>query len=193
MQYISNGNGKLNKGFLCVNMGDFESICKNNPIIMDLCECYEDCYTNPDNSMYKSNPKIREAWINSTAFQISKHIIQRIKRRRVNIVEYIRFNERGEVLEQSDIIKAYEICRLIPDYQFTIYTTRCDLDWRGKPDNLVLIESGHRNIPERTKSKIAGAKDVDYICDWHRTGKKCNQGCTHCYTKKKEDISIIIH
>lgn len=189
MQCISNGNSKLSKGFILLNMGDFQSCCEGNKVIQELCECYSECYT----LMYKSNPRIRRDWLNNTSHRIAKALKEKIASRKQNKVVFIRVNERGEVLDQADIQKLYRICREIPDYQFTVYTCRSDLDWSGKPDNLVLIESGHRDIPERTKSKIANATDVDYICDWHKTGKKCNQGCIHCYTKKKEDIAILIH
>lgn len=187
MKCINKGNGKLSNGFICLNMGDFESCCKDNPVIQQLCECYNSCYTDPEHSMYKSNPQIRKDWINNSTTSIVKAILRR------HNVQYIRVNERGEVMNQADIAKLYTICRKLPKYQFTIYTCRSDLHWKGKPDNLILIESGHRDIPERTKSKIAGATDVDYICNWHKTGKKCNDGCNHCYTDVEENISIVIH
>ncbi len=118
--------------------------------ILGLCQLGSDgpgCYADKAERQYPAVlPYRREQekiWDKLSAWEIASQLISIIRRKRTKI-KYIRFSESGDFRSQADIDKMAEIARILKSIDIIVYgyTARSDLDFTGRPANMIVQGSG---------------------------------------------------
>ena len=98
------------------------------------------CYANRNLSTFRKN--CREAWKNNGK-TLSSGILDEEHLPKIK-TPIVRFNGYGELINKTHLLNIFNICRVNPDVQFTLWTKRFRLVQKyldQKPDNLILIYS----------------------------------------------------
>lgn len=141
------------------------------------CQCPSFCYAKRMENFYKNVRdrvlKFANAWANHTMEQkldfYEKWIMTQPKRLERNGV---RFCDTGDVTNQELLDEIFEFVRLMSDRlrargidvngRFYIYSTRADLDWSNKPDELILNASNFalfKKVPDANWFRVVNSFD----------------------------------
>lgn len=194
--YISKGNLRMNIPTFSLPSG------KTCPRKTELCSKY--CYARKAERSYPNvlpsrDENLRQSKMDTFVDDMKEAINKKSP-------EYFRIHESGDFYSQKYLEKWFNIIRGCPDTNFLAYTSNYYLDYKNRPDNLVLYYSvwpDSKNIPNdgvprayviddgsgkiqnsvnsSNKFKCSKGKDID----------GCNQ-CLWCY-KEKGDVVFEIH
>lgn len=143
---IKFGNHKLGDDTAIFNITPADT-CPSKQI--GLCQVIKKgitCYAAKAERTYKFVRDYRQRqqdyWRNSDATTIIRDIVRKIKARRKE-TRYLRFNESGDFIDQSDIDKLSAVAEGLKELGITTYgyTARSDLDFR--PAKFLVKGSGH--------------------------------------------------
>lgn len=169
-----NSNSKLGKKWLYFAF-ELANLCSGEA--HGGCQCPKYCYAKRMENTYKNVRdrvlKFANAWINHTMEQkldfYEKWIITQPKRLDRNGV---RFCDTGDVTNQALLDEIFEFVRLMSDRlrargidvngRFYIYSTRSDLDWSDKPDELILNASNFalfKKVPDANWFRVVNSFD----------------------------------
>ena len=142
------GNAKLPKSTMVFNITPAKECSSRRlgfcQVINNGGKCYGD---KPERAWKKSVVPFRYTqmafWETHTAEQIAGYIIGWDKKKTGGKSKMIRFNEVGEVKNQTDVRKLCQIAEILGKHGYTVqaYTARKDLDWSYRGD-MVLNGSG---------------------------------------------------
>ena len=144
---FSRGNHKLPKSTYIINLGT-SGMCPGRAL--RTCKCSDVCYAHKAETQYKEGTiayrllqTIR--WRKLSAEQIAEQLLTKSNNSTIYKMKALRFNESGDVFDEEDIIKMSRIADILNehhDIKVYTYTSRNDLDWSIKSDNLVVNGSG---------------------------------------------------
>lgn len=184
---FSKGNFKLPQTTYIINLG-CAGLCPGRAI--GTCNCCSICYAKNAETFRKEcaiNKRLLQTlrWNALSAEQIANQLLETSKRARTNKMKYLRINESGDVFVQDDIKKMSDIADILAKEGIITYTysSRYDLDWSNKSDNLIVNGSSWMC----DNSFIA----VDDFTDDMKY--RCNGECDTCdYCKKAEHKEIYV-
>jgi hypothetical protein len=127
--------------------------------------------------------------------QAANSIIRQLKNKRVPY-RYFRINVAGDFINQNHLDGWIEIARACPETKFRAFTKRWDLDYRGKPDNLII---GWSMWPGCEDTAPAGARA--WVQDGTEkriptTAVECKNDCSICkicWDNPPNDLWFHIH
>ena len=196
---ISNGNMKLSKNTIIINMGSATN-CPSN--ILGMCNAVKSgvkCYALKAEKLYPNSLKYRERqftyWRSNSADSILKDIIRKISNRNSNTsIKYIRFNESGDFWDQHDIKKLSTIAKRLKNFGIITYgyTARYDLDFK----HIHFLVKGSGFTKKQAKDingRTIIINKTDPIPD---TFLKCPgscKTCDACFKPDKQNIAFIKH
>lgn len=143
---FSQGNHKLPATTYIINLGT-AGLCPGRAL--GNCNCRDICYAKNAETQYKENVINRRLlqtlrWRKLSAKEIAKQLLDKSDKALKNKMQYLRINESGDVFDQSDIKKMSDIADILASRNVGTYTysSRYDLDWSKKSDNLIVNGSG---------------------------------------------------
>lgn len=143
---FSQGNNKLPKSTYIINLG-CSNLCPGRAL--GTCNNCDICYALKAENQYKESTLLYRLlqtlrWRNLSAKTIAEELLKTSENAKVHKMNYLRLNEAGDVFEQNDIKKMSKIADLLAkeDVGTYTYTSRYDLDWTKKSDNLIVNGSG---------------------------------------------------
>lgn len=143
---FAQGNKKLPKTTWIINLGT-SGLCPGRAL--GTCECCGVCYAHKAETQYKEGTiayrllqTIR--WRALDAETIAEQLLTKHKNASKNKMKALRFNESGDVFDEEDIRKMSKIADILAEEGIAVYTytSRKDLDWSSKSENLVVNGSG---------------------------------------------------
>lgn len=143
---FAQGNHKLPKTTWIINLGT-SGLCPGRAL--GTCKCCGVCYAHKAETQYKEGTiayrllqTIR--WRKLSAEQIAEQLLKKHRRAKEHKMKALRFNESGDVFDESDILKMSKIADILSEEGIVVYTysSRKDLDWSKKSSNLVVNGSG---------------------------------------------------
>ena len=143
---FSQGNHKLPKSTYIINLGP-SVMCPGRAL--GTCVCCDFCYAYKAETQYKESTisyRLLQTmrWRKLSAEKIAEQLLTKSNNSKKYKMKALRFNESGDVFDEKDIIKMSKIADILSEYgiQVYTYTSRYDLDWSIKSDNLVVNGSG---------------------------------------------------
>lgn len=158
-----------------------------------LCNLKNDCYALKAEKRWKnvlpSKRAESEMWLSESAESIAYQVLSKDLRAYKHKIEYIRFNESGDINSKADIDKLRLLAELLPQFIIYGYTHRIDLKeyLQDLPDNLVINGSDFMLDNEFKVIDKSEVLDYDLICPADCTD------CNLCKTKGKKLIGVIKH
>ena len=187
---FSQGNHKLPPSTYIINLGT-AGLCAGRAI--GTCNCCSFCYANNAEIQYKESTINRRLlqtlrWRKLSAEEIAKQLLDKSKNASKKKMKYLRINESGDVFDESDIEKMSKIADILAKEGVGTYTysSRHDLDWSNKSDNLIVNGSGWLcdnsfvAVPEFTD-------DMEYRCSG-----ECDE-CDYCKESRGRTIYVKVH
>ena len=185
MIYVSQGN--LRMDFPTFSLPSHITCPKSTP------DCRKFCYAAKAERMYANVRESRKNNLEETMKDtFEKDMIELILDSKA---EFFRIHESGEFYNQNYLDKWLRICSFLEGTTFLVYTTRWDLDWSKRPDNLIVYwsvwgdsvdppEYGLKAYVFDRKGRISVVLPPagTHLCTkGHKDGvKKCND-CMVCY------------
>lgn len=187
---FSQGNHKLPPSTYIINLGT-AGLCPGRAI--GKCNCSTFCYAKNAETQYKEgtiNRRLLQTlrWRKLSAEEIAKQLLDKSKRCTKNKMKFLRINESGDVFDQSDIIKMSKIADILADSGVGTYTysTRNDLDWSKKSNNLIVNGSGW--MCDNSFVAVHDFTDnMEYRCDG-----ECDK-CDYCKESSGRVIYVKVH
>lgn len=141
---IKRGNRKIGADTLIFNMGP-ANLCPSRD--RGLCQVADKCYAIKAERQYHHvvpQFRFRQArfWLENDSKTIANTIKAKKESVRRGSILYVRVNESGDFWSQECVDKLFEIANEVPELRFYTYTARRDLNFEGRPDNLVINGSG---------------------------------------------------
>ena len=172
------------------------------PDATKLCQKY--CYAKKAERIYpKTLPSRKRNYEESKSMQfivdVTKHILN-------NKYKYFRIHESGDFYSQEYFDKWCWIAQICQDTKFLVYTQNYDLDFRFKPNNLIVYWSvwpDSKNVPkdglfayvvDNGNNKIPNtlAKKKAFNCKKETIkGMTCDK-CLHCF-EGKGNVKFTLH
>jgi len=140
---LKRGNKKIGKDTIILN---FETALFCSANRLNLCKVRDICYSlRSEIFHYNSTIQYRRRQELFFKYYDSFSIAQEIKKY-VDIncynIEYVRFSEGGDFPDQNLLNKFIGVCELLPQFIFYGYTSRSDLDFSKRPNNMIVNGSG---------------------------------------------------
>lgn len=139
---FSQGNHKLPKSTYIINLGT-SGMCPGRAL--RTCTCCDFCYAHKAETQYKESTiayrllqTIR--WRKLSAEEIANQLLRTHHNAKKYKMKALRLNESGDVFDEDDIIKMSKIADILAEEGIITYTytSRYDLDWSIKSDNLIV-------------------------------------------------------
>lgn len=165
--------------------------------------CKQFCYARKAERSFKYVlPSREENFKESLSDDFVEQVGKYLKR---NKPKLFRLHESGDFYNQEYLDKWFIICRNNPDTRFLVYTKRWDLNWKGKPANLIrywsIWDDTQNPPPDGPKAYVVDdgkGKISQYpvptdacICEKEDQIVKCEK-CMHCYAGVS-DVIFRIH
>ncbi len=186
---FTQGNHKLPKSTYIINLG-CASLCPGRAI--GTCSCCSICYAKKAEVQYKEgtlNSRLLQTlrWRKLSAEDIANQLLEASNRAKIHKMKYLRINESGDVFDESDIIKMSKIADILAEHGIGTYTysSRFDLDWSVKSDNLVVNSSSPYWLCDNQFVAVDNfTDDMEF---------KCFGDCENCdYCKEAKGITIYV-
>jgi hypothetical protein len=181
---VSNGNLKIGRDTLIFNMAPAHNCISDKK---GYCRVSNICYAKRSEIRYKQVLPFRMAqekiWRTVSSEDFIENLKTIIKRKRIHKIKFIRFNESGDFKGQSDINKLIKIARGLPKITIYGYTTRFDLNYDKRPDNLIINGSG---FMIDNNFKATAFNEID-----HNNDTICPGNCRGCHLCKKSGNKVI--
>lgn len=202
--YFSFGNLKISSNTAIFNM---QPAFKCSSAKLGLCKLSEVCYAKKAERQYLNVRKFRDSqesfWKKVTPEKFVSALINESKERKQKI-KYLRFNEAGDFRNQKCVDKASKIAELLKEYNIRayIYTSRIDLDYSSRSDNLIVTGSGFMidnmyyvvNKHEQNR-KVIAVPDMKFKSfSWivNEKKNKCVKNCRICNKCKVSNKNVIL-
>ena len=191
---ISNGNYKLSKSTLIINMGTALDCPSAKLGMCNALKCGATCYALKAERLYPNVPEFRyrqfSYWRNNNATKIYKDIVAKISIRNGKPIKYLRFNEAGDFWDQNDVKKLSIIAHKLKNFNIITYgyTARSDLDFSNI--EFLVKGSGHTNGNNGSTTIIN--KD-DVIPEGYIECPGSCKTCDECMTNIKSNIAFRKH
>ena len=127
-------------------------------------------------------------WRSLSAEEIAFQLLKVSDNATVNKMKCLRINESGDVFDESDIVKMSKISDILKEYGIITYTysSRYDLDWSIKSDNLIVNGSGW--MCDNSFIAVPDINDdMKYVCSGD-----CDK-CDYCKLSENKIIYVKIH
>jgi len=189
----------LSKGNIRMKIPTFSlpaiKTCKNSN---ELCRKY--CYARKSEKRFKTVVESRKRNLKeSKRLGFARKMIKEIKGIKN---QYIRIHESGDFYSQWYLNKWFKICRENPNKVFLVYTQMSNLNWKKKPDNLIVYWTSWGNsTPDGLRAFVIDdgrgiVKPYDIpmnakICKKGEKGLTCDK-CLYCF-KGKGDVIFKLH
>ena len=182
---VSNGNMKIGQDTLIMNLNSAHDCpAKQQCLVANSCYAYRSEQRFPVVLKYRRRQE--EAWNNHNA----KYFIEMFKKLKTGGLKYIRFQESGDFASQRDLDKLSEISEGLKGiYRCYTYSSRTDLDYGNKSDNLVVTGS-HFMVDNMYCSLRKQAYDM--LLEMSPGAVRCPNDCRLC-TLCKEARGIVIY
>lgn len=187
---FSQGNHKLPKSTYIINLGT-AGLCPGR--LLQTCNCCDVCYANNAERQYKENVINRRLlqtlrWRQLSAEEIAKQLLDKSDSANIHKMKYLRINESGDVFDQSDIVKMSKIADILAKRGVGTYTysSRYDLDWSEKSDNLIVNGSGWL-----CDNSFIAVNDFDDSMEYRCYGD-CDE-CDYCKEANGRRIYVKVH
>ena len=187
---FSQGNHKLPPSTYIINLGT-AGLCPGRAC--GTCNVCGICYAKNAETQYKEGTILYRLlqtlrWRKLSAEEIAKQLLDTSERASKKKMHYLRINESGDVFDQSDITKMSGIADILAESGVGTYTysSRYDLDWSEKSDNLIVNGSGWMC----DNSFIAVNEftdDMEYRCSG-----ECDE-CNYCKESANRLIYVKVH
>lgn len=184
-------NKKLGKGIITINMNAAMN-CPSDKL--NLCKNSKYCYAKKSERIYPSVLNFRNEqelyFDNTSSKQISTDLKEYIEQLNFKVT-YIRFNESGDIKNQSSVKKLFDICNNLKDFKFYMYTSRFDLNFKNKPKNLIINGS---NFMLDNEFKMIFKQDLKHLNRYNYN--VCLSDCTNCkkcMQLNKQTIFVLKH
>ena len=192
---VSNGNIKIGRSTLIINMGTAEE-CPS--AALGMCNATKNgahCYALKAERLYPSAAPYRQRqfsyWRNNTATKIANDLIAKIGNRTSTIaIRYVRFNESGDFWDQTDVKKLNTIAKKLKNFNIVTYgyTARRDLDYTNV--NFLVKGSGHKKGNNGMTTIISKSDDIP---EGFRECPGSCKTCNLCMVDKKFNIAFRKH
>lgn len=143
---FSQGNHKLPPSTYIINLGT-AGLCPGRAC--GTCNCCSICYAKNAETQYKEGTILYRLlqtlrWRSLSAEEIANQLLKTSDRAKSKKMQYLRINESGDVFDKEDITKMSDIADILASRNVGTYTysSRYDLDWSDKSDNLIVNGSG---------------------------------------------------
>lgn len=190
---VSNGNHKIGKDTIIFNITSATDCVGRK---LNLCQIPDKCYAMKAERMYKQVLPYRrrqtDYWNSNSAQVIAENFMYEINRHKKTPIKYVRLGESGDFRAQEDIDKFIEIGKIFleerPDIVLYCFTSRSDLDFSERTENMVVNGSGFM----LDNSFTVRQKDEEIP----ETAKLCAGNCRICDLCKHKthaDIRVTVH
>lgn len=184
---FSQGNHKLPPSTYIINLGT-SGLCPGRAV--GTCNCCSVCYAKKAETQYKESTVAYRLlqtlrWRSLSAEEIANQLLQTSRRAKKKKMQYLRINESGDVFDQSDIEKMSEIADILAENGVGTYTysSRYDLDWSEKSDNLI-VNGSNWMCDNSFVAVDEFTEDMEY---------QCHGDCDTCdYCKNAKGITIYV-
>ena len=187
---FSQGNNKLPASTYIINLG-CANLCPGR--VLGTCCCCDFCYAKNAETQYKEQVIIYRLlqtlrWRSLSAEDIAFQLLEVSNNATVNKMKCLRINESGDVFDENDIIKMSKISDILKKYGIITYTysSRYDLDWSVKSDNLIVNGSGWM-----CDNSFIAVPDIDDYMEYVCSGD-CDK-CDYCKLSENKTIYVKIH
>lgn len=183
---LKRGNRKIGLDTVIMNF-ETSLFCSANE--KNLCNHRDICYAlRSELRYYHSTLKYRHEqelfFQKNNSLTIAKEIEKFIEENFYNI-KYVRFSESGDFPNQKSFEKLNDVCKRLPYLIFYGYTSRKDLDFSSRRDNLIINGSGF--MVDNSFSVVKQFQEDDLKCL-----NNCRM-CDLCKVKKGNDIKVLKH
>ena len=187
---FSQGNNKLPSSTYIINLG-CANLCPGR--VIGTCRCCDFCYAKNAETQYKEQVIVYRLlqtlrWRSLSAEEIAFQLLKVSDNATVNKMKCLRINESGDVFDESDIVKMSKISDILKEYGIITYTysSRYDLDWSIKSDNLIVNGSGW--MCDNSFIAVPDINDdMKYVCSGD-----CDK-CDYCKLSENKIIYVKIH
>ena len=187
---FSQGNHKLPPSTYIINLGT-AGLCPGRAC--GTCNCCSICYAKNAETQYKEGTILYRLlqtirWRKLSAKQIAKQLLDTSDRASKKKMQYLRINESGDVFDQEDITKMSDIADILASRNVGTYTysSRYDLDWSDKSDNLIVNGSGW--LCDNSFIAVDDfTDDMEYRCSGD-----CDE-CDYCKVPDGRSIYVKVH
>ncbi len=198
--YISFGNNKISDNTGIFNMNSATD-CPNADT--ENCQVpWSDCYAHKAENIYKKTLPYRRRqeylWECLDAETFAKAILK-IKERKRNAFDYIRFSEAGDFRHKGDIIKVDRIAEILSgEIEVYTYSASDYLDW-SEAEHFKVMQSNERdNYGDNLFSAVPEKDDIPEgaaQCAYEASDGKVKCGdCTLCIDQRIDrDVYITLH
>lgn len=184
---FSQGNHKLPPSTYIVNLG-CSNLCPGRAL--GTCKQCDVCYAYKAERQYKEGTLLYRLlqtlrWRKLSAKDIANQLLTVSDNAKVNKMQYLRLNESGDVFDQNDIKKMSKIADILAknDIGTYTYTSRYDMDWSEKSDNLIVNGSG---FMVDNQFQVCKKHNDDMLYQCHGNCDTCN------YCKDSQGIIIYV-
>ena len=187
---FSQGNHKLPPSTYIINLGT-AGLCPGRAL--GTCKTCSVCYAFNAERQYKENTVNRRLlqtlrWRKLSAEDIANQLLKVSDRASTKKMKYLRINESGDVFDEYDIMKMSDIADILAKRSIGTYTytSRYDLDWSIKSDNLIvngsnwMCDNSFICVDEFTD-------DMTYQCSG-----ECDT-CDYCKVSEGRKIYVKVH
>ncbi len=185
---VTRGNSKLPKSTLNFSLPPILS-CPNSTK-----QCISHCYAK---KAFKQYPNVRTAWTNNFKCSLFDGFYDTLKGK-INSFkkwETFRISVSGDFYNQRYLDIWFKVAKLFPNKIFYTYTKSHHLDFKNKPNNMIIFLSDDNGKLKKEYKKFDGVarvvkkgyklKKTEFLC------KGSCRECNYCFTKSTKFKKVI--